>query len=619
MSFLSKDAVKNLECLRDRYVNMCSNRTKLRPRFLAIDKSIARETDGTRTGQETKIAGASGDVRVIPNQEVPVTSSQVDSVHAYLTGIFCTGYPIISCATTDRSKVDVGTQVTALCKEDQDKFEWQANVMGCLLDVVKYELCAAEVEWKTREVHGVKSQITTGKPDTTVVTSIDYQGNSIKRLDVYNLVFDPTVDPSEVHKKGVFAGYIECVSYIQVKELLAGLDKVYAIYSNYNAALDGMRSTNDYYRPTVRKDTGNYQPNDWSVFWGTNSRNARTANEIKFLGKYEIFTCYTRIIPKEFDIKSSKSGSVSIWKLVWVNNVLVYAEPLNNAHSYLPIIISTGASDNLGLQTKSIAENVMPIQQGVTSLLNGTLDAMRRAVADRALYDPTRIKSAHINSPTPISKIPVTMTGIQKDFSSAYQRIDFSDTVTPNLLNNYNVVMSMNQMATGLNPVSQGNFVKGNKTNDQFMETMDKSDARLMKFAINIDNSFFGGVKAILRANYMQYSAATQLTNPEDGQPVQIEPEKIRQEIWQFAMADGLKPVDVLVDSQTMSLAVQSINSSPELAMEYDTGAMMLDYLKQRGFKVGQYKRSAEEQQAYVERTRAIASAGQPTNPTGTA
>src|SRR5690606_13404476 len=100
-----------------------------------------------------------------------------------------------------------------------------------------------------------------------------------------------------------------------------------------------------------------------------------------------------------------ESGNPQTFKLIWVNGHLAYVEPISAGHDYLPIVVGQlypGSSE-----VKSFTEYLQDLQDLSTSLLTGTLDSMRRAVGDRALYDPTKIRKQDIENPSPVAKIPI--------------------------------------------------------------------------------------------------------------------------------------------------------------------------------------------------------------------
>ena len=86
--------------------------------------------------------------------------------------------------------------------------------------------------------------------------------------------------------------------------------------------------------------------------------------------------------------------------------VVIYAERQTNIHNFLPIIFGQPLEDGLGYQTKSFAQNLQSVQDMTSALWNGKIASARRALADRVLYDPSKIKPEDINSDNPAAKIP---------------------------------------------------------------------------------------------------------------------------------------------------------------------------------------------------------------------
>jgi hypothetical protein len=618
MPFISQDAINKLESLRKGYTNLFSVRGQLRKRFETIDKYVAREVDQTETGAKATAVNRNGDRTKIPNQEIPICFSQMDTAHAYLVGVFCTGHPIFGVVTPRKYK-DAGVMMQSLCARDQQQFGWVGNVMSSLQDAVKYNLCASEVLWHTKKVSTVKAEIKAGRRKTTQTSQVEYQGNKIKSLDIYNVIFDSTVPPHMVHEIGAYAGYFEPISYIRAKEHLSSLDSDYAIYKNVGDALSNARGvSNESYTPSIRRDGEKYQPEDWSSFWGSDSRNAKG----NYSGKYELLTVYCRIIPEEYGVTNmSGSGTPSIWKLEWLNGALIYAEPMTNAHSFLPIVIGVAMPDKLGLQTKSFTENVMDLQDGTTSLMNGTLASMRRAVSDRALYDPTRINPNDVNSAVPNAKIPVKMNMWQKDLEQAYKQIPFEDRASQFFMQNFQVLMNLTETTTGMNRASQGNFQKGNKTQSEFDTVMNKSDARSQKMAMQLENCFFAPIKYIIKCNYIQYAMSEELFDMQTETDVKVDPQKLRDAIVEFSVSDGLLPSDKLANNEMLVAAINTMAQQQDLIIEYDIGGMMVDMLKNRGLDLSQYKRDQNGQQEFLQNqaARNAALSGQPAGPGGPA
>lgn len=613
MPFLSVSAISNLEKLRQGYTSLFSARQQLRTRWELIDKYIAREMDTTVDGKKGQLVNRNGDRTKIANQEIPVCFAQADTAHAFLVGVFLIGNPVFS-VIAPRKYEDAMTMMQALCARDQAMFGWVGNLSGCMLDAIKYNFCAAEVVWKTKKVSSIVTDRSPQGKKTAIVESKEYEGNQIKTLDMYNVIFDQSVPPHQVHELGSYAGYFEPLNYIRAKTHLQELDPDYAIYRNVGDALSGARGcSNETYVPSIRRDGQTYDTDDWSSYWGNSAKNA----EGNYKGRYELLTVYCRIIPQEYGVSNiQNSGTPAIWKLEWLNGALIYAEPLTNVHSFLPIVIGMAMQDKLGMQTKSFAENVMDLQDGTTSLINGTLASLRRAVADRALYDPTRVSPQDVNAPIPEAKIPVKMSMHQKTLEEAYKQIPFNDSATPYFLQNFQVLNGLIEVTTGMNRASQGNFQKGNKTMTEFETVMNKSDARSQKMAINLETNFYAPIKHMVKCNYIQYAVREELQSPDkDSQDtVQVDPQTLRDAILAFEVSDGTMPNDKLANNDVLVAAINTIAQQPDLSLEYDVGGIIVHLLKTKGTDLSQFKRTPDQQAQYaqLQQARAAQLPGQP-------
>ena len=154
-----------------------------------------------------------------------------------------------------------------------------------------------------------------------------------------------------------------------------------------------------------------------------------------------------------------------IFKLIIINHQhLIYVERQTNAHNRLPMLFGSPLEDGLSYQTKSSAQNVTPIQDVASAMMNSVIHARRRAISDRGLYDPSRVSENNINSDNPSAKIPVRPAAYGKPLSEAYYPIPFRDDQSGTLLQEMGTVIKLSDVILGQNPARQGQFVKGNKT-----------------------------------------------------------------------------------------------------------------------------------------------------------
>jgi hypothetical protein len=298
-------------------------------------------------------------------------------------------------------------------------------------------------------------------------------------------------------------------------------------------------------------------------------------------------------------MKVPSPNTPQIWKFVYVNHsVLIYAERQTNAHGYLPMLFSQPLEDGLGYQTKSLAQNVQPIQDVTSALMNSNIAARRRAISDRGIYDPSRITEAHINNANPAAKIPVRPAAYGKPVQEAYYPIPFRDDQAGIIMQDIQQLLQMGNVITGQNPVRQGQFVKGNKTLHEFQSVMSNANGRDQMTSMLLESQVFTPLKEILKINILQYQGGVSLFNRETQQVVTIDPIALRKAVMDFKVSDGLTPSDKLVNSDTLQVAMQVIGSSPQIGAGYNLAPMFSYFMKTQGARIQEFEKS-KEQMAY--------------------
>src|SRR5690606_38306343 len=147
-----------------------------------------------------------------------------------------------------------------------------------------------------------------------------------------------------------------------------------------------------------------------------------------------------------------------------------------------------------------------------------------------------------------------------------------------------------------------------NKTSFEFDTIMSNSQARLQLGALNLENSFYAPIKEIIKLNYLIYAQAEEIENRQTGTTVQVDPAMLREVAPDFKMADGILPSTKLANTEVLVQAINAIGMDPMLAMEYDTGGIIVSILRQQGFTdIHQYKRTPEQMQMYMQMMQANA------------
>lgn len=591
------------------YLQQCYNQYtvlwNLRERMLLVDRQYAREMDLTTENARAKTANTYGDANRFQNIELPVVMPQVEAAVTYQTSVFLTGTPLFGVGAAPEYQNEA-LQLETKIDSDAIRGGWTRHFTMFFRDGAKYNIGAIEVCWDKEVTAAIDTDLnfsaTQGKPKEII-----WEGNKVKRLDMYNTIFDTRVAPAEMHEKGEFVGYTELASRITLKKLINTLPDVRLenVVAAFEAPSCGISFTQDtsalmsYYVPQVNPNVPIIDQFQGAFNWEAWAGITSNDRKIDYKNLYQVTTLYARILPSDFGIKVPAANTPQVWKFIIVNySVLIYAERLTNAHGLIPVLFSQPLEDGLTYQTKSLATNVAPIQAITSAISNANIAARRRAISDRVLYDPSRITEAHINSSNPSAKIPVRPAAYGKPVGESVYAFPFRDDQSVNNAQQISLYTSMANTISGQNPVRQGQFVKGNKTQSEFDSVMANANGRDQVTALGYEAQIFTPLKEIVKINTLQYTGGVSLYNREKKVVVKIDPVQLRKAVMEFKVSDGLTPLDKIMDTDTMIVAMQQIGSSPAIGGAYNVGPMFSYLMKLKGADLSPFEKSPE-QQAY--------------------
>lgn len=575
------------------------NTWSIRPQLEIIDKEYMMEGDLSEEQRKAVQALRAGDKSRYRNITIPVIMPQVQAAVGYLSQVFCSGNPIFPVAANPNYE-DAAMQVEAIFAENSKSAKWIRELLLFFQDGMKYNLHALEVTWEQRPVATLETDPTykggkEGKPKTTI-----WQGNVMRRMDMYNTIFDPRVAPCDIYRKGEFAGYIELQSRVELKRYINSLFGRVSVATAEKAfesggETAGMTSASSYahfYLPQINPaallDRNPLQSFDW-LSWATNDPRKQ---RIRYKNMYQKFVLYARILPNDFGMRVPEENTPQVWKFVIINNqVVLYAERLTNAHDYLPIIFGQPLEDGLQFQTKSFAQNALPFQQYQTALWNASTASKRRAVMDRGLYDPSRVSETVINSPNPSAKMPIRPAAYGKPLNEAYYSIPYKDELSQTFHQEAELVNKFADRANGQNPPYQGSFIKGNRTKHEYEDVMGHANWRNQTVALLQEHQVFSTVKEILLLNVLQFQDQKTIYSPSKKMHVQVDPLVLREAAVEFQVADGLIPTDKLMNIDAWQTFMQTIATNPSLADPYDLAGLLTYMMKLQGADVRDFEK----------------------------
>ena len=591
---ISKESQQSLVAylwnIRTRYTYFYSIRQVLE----AADKEYYRENNRTEEHVRARLANNLGDSHRFQDITVPLVYDQVESWKSFMTEVFCSQTPIFPVVAPPKY-ADAAVQMNALLDKQARRGRWKSELIKFFRDCAKYSIGACEVSWAKVNTALVETDLQfsakEGRP-----RNIIWEGNSIKRLDLYNTFWDTTVMPQDVATKGEYAGYHELVSRNRIKQMIAELGED-AIIPNINDALNSGTMLTEYYVPQVNPEAltavqSLTQGMDWFSWAGLQNNSG-----IAYKGLYIVSTLYARILPADFGIKAPQPNTPQVWKFLIVNfSAIIFIERQTNAHDMIPILFACPNDDGIKYQTKGLAANVKPFQQVASALMNSVIASRRRAISDKGLFNPLYVDEKNINSPNPAAKIPVKPAAYQGvPLNEIYWPIPFNDDQASLGLQETQIISSMADQVTGQNKAQRGQFVKGNKTLSEYEDVMSNADSKPKSEAIVLEDQFFSPLKHVLATNILQYQGNESLYYADTDNEVIIDPLLLRNAIWEFKITDGAVPANQEMHADVWQTALQMFSTNQQIGFEYNIGDVFAYLLQMKGADIKDFKKSKQQ------------------------
>ena len=546
------------------------------------------------------------DKRVAKGDTVlPIVMSQVDSARAFLTTTFLAVEPIFSVVQHDAKLGATALMWNTLYENHSRRFGWKSQLSIAFNDTLKYGLCAIELTWH-QETQELPSNSANEKASTIL-----YQGNKLKRINLYEAFWDSAVPPSAVHTEGDYAGYHQVVSGTRLMRLLhtykaAGELDIKALQAATSDSFTVSPSIAPSYTATGLSKTNQpvalLTPQELAAQEAVFPRSQEHSKVINGTRTYKLTTCYIRILPEEFELDTSTNALPRIYKLLVLNDKhLIVTQEQTNVHNYLPIVFGQALLDGLDYGSKSFGHNVEDIQQTASQLTNADIKAAKRAISDRGIYNPDLISKKDIENPNPSGKIPIKRSALGAKLSDAFYPFPFTDPAMGTRTQQAVQLSGYANLITGQNPVKQGQFVKGNKTDGQFQESMASSNERMFALAINLEDTLIYALKEMTKLNILQYQPSEDLVSRQLATSVAVDPIQLAKVQMEFSVADGLLTVDRLAKTDLTMQAVQmlgQLSASMQQPPQYDILGMIVHMLEQQNIKgLSQFKIAQQPQQ----------------------
>ena len=444
-----------------------------------------------------------------------------------------------------------------------------------------------------------------GIADSVTTTSSTLGYTTIERLNLFHCLWDTTVPPEELHSKGDFFAHSKATSFNELAKFLntlgdegyhpnlmaqlidpeSDLYKVTGI-STLEGSLLGQSDANPlavgYYRYSECGHDIQVDPHDGKLKSGTLTASEQAGAgfgtlptvapqfskslrkdqqaKMKFYNMEEVeaiaiqartyvhTVIYFRAIPELLGIKNRSIIALPytpmIFRVDLLNGKIVMAlRILQDLHNWIPVGFAKLMDDGNPYSLHSYQERAEKFQKIGSKLVALELAAMNRVIQDRAIVDPELIDPVATMKAKGSGKILLRrQTGLApRDITRAYHAIPFNNNGQGSMLQAAMAVSSMGNDLLGQNPVGQGQFIPGNKTNDQFAATLQGASARAYPIKVTCEDNFFYPIKFMLKANLIQYRNVANITRYVGGQPIELPQEAVSPALFELQIGDGLE------------------------------------------------------------------------------
>jgi hypothetical protein len=153
-------------------------------------------------------------------------------------------------------------------------------------------------------------------------------------------------------------------------------------------------------------------------------------------------------------------------------------------------------------------------------------------------------------------------------------------------------ILGLSNQLSGQNQASQGQFVKGNKTLQEFDSVMQNANGRDQMASLLLESQLLTPMKEIMKLNILQFAGGDTIFNRDKNIVVEIDPAALRKAVLEFKVTDGLTPASKILNTDTLSVAFQVLGSAPNIAAEYNVGQLFSYLMKSQGSDIGSFEKS---------------------------
>lgn len=600
-------------------------RTQLCSRYDRITRDLAGFLQLRTRSEELAKKGAAGETTAVPDQRFPLAAGHAENIVTEVINTLFPARTMYGSTVLEPEEQDVAKSMVALLNHHGQTFSHYPEYALAIWDAVVYNLTVLVYDWRV-DASRVRER---GEQKRVVVR----EGNTVKRGDPYNVLLDWSVEMADyahdahffadvtrvsfhtAHRKlleGQWFGPAEVVKKLRSTEFKDGKVKLsesamgMPFYDGYRTLLGAVRSQFGSGMNMLYKERPSLRPTSYFVSDcgdGGRENTAFSLEQYMNVGERnsdaspacanELLRVFCRIVPKDFGLSSS--DEMAVWRFEILNGTwIVRAEEQLNAHGLIPVGACSPRSMDGELNSKSIAEQLVPFQDWISNVYNLYVKEMRKSVNNgMVMYDPKRVKLDEMLDPTsgwiPVSVPEDDETAQDRTVSSAVYRLQ--DAAPRNTT--INDIAQVEQMMQAVMPTAQLESMSSlNRAVDHQSRTVaNAAGRRTFHLAREISEKAVAPGMFIMTRNIVSNQSAIKLPGA-GGTVTEINPEIFQDTDMKLMVSDGLRGVDNVSIANRVENMIRYALQSRRVQTEVDVLKMIayLLHLEGANFSLEQFK-----------------------------
>ena len=500
-------------------------------------------------------------------QNLPLTWVHLDDMMTYYAQTFAPNRGMFY-HTAEPQDTEDASQVVALMNNHATYCSYYRHLLRTIFAILKYNVGGMTTFWATD--FGPRLTATETGQVVTVPEPI-FSGNKVESFDMYNTMWDPSVEPSMVHKDGEWFATHKMKSHYWLKNKC--LEGAYFRCEEF-LSKDSAEPTNAtvWYRhppAEANMEINDSTGNSWySILSGSSSYSSH--------GSFELTEVFIRINPNDFGLIPGNAEArrqrnrYEIWRITILNDKqIIDCTHMTNIHGWLPAFFGLAHDDLMAESTKSPAELLNPLQEFSSFLMNTHIQANRKNLYGTTFYDPSVIDYSVIPEGEVAARIPMKAQGWGKDIRNAVYHdnniLDTKQTLQDmegvmGIINQFFPTQSLPSAIAGIDRA----------IDSQVAAVQQGSNRRQHKGARLLDDTLMRPLRFAMYYNIVQFQEDQQQITDYRGKTVTINLEKLRVTNLAYVIGQGLKAIDRQAAAQQLQGMFFALIQAPAAGQQVD-------------------------------------------------